>query len=204
MAPDDSSTQGTRDRILIAAATMLGENPTARLSVRAVAARAGVSTGSLRHFFPTQQTLIDTVVAGIYEVAASGDPIRDTTRSPADRLIACLQQILVHVGTGEQARELWRGTYRAYLESDTSAGDAETYLALERAGRHRIEQWLRVLSDEGALAAPGVEGPARFLSSVLNGLSIERALPADGPRAAFEHETLRLAVTAVLGQGATT
>jgi hypothetical protein len=38
---------------------------------------------------------------------------------------------------------------------------------------------------------------------VLNGLSIERALPADGPRAAFEHETLRLAVTAVLGQGAT-
>lgn len=43
---------GTRDKILIAAATMLGENPTARLSVRAVAARAQVSTGSLRHFFP--------------------------------------------------------------------------------------------------------------------------------------------------------
>ena len=29
---------GTRDKILIAAATMLSENPTARLSVRAIAA----------------------------------------------------------------------------------------------------------------------------------------------------------------------
>jgi AcrR family transcriptional regulator len=170
--------------------------------MRAVAAKAGVSTGSLRHFFPTQQALVDTVVAGLYEVAATGDPIRDTTLTPADRLIACLQQILVHVGTGEQAREMWRGVNRAYLEPATSAGDAETYLALERGGRHRIEQWLRVLRDEGALAAREVEGPARFLSTVLNGLSIERALPADGPRVAFEHETLRLAVVAVLGPGA--
>lgn len=198
MTTDDSGAQGTRDRILIAAATMLGENPTARLSVRAVASRAGVSAGSLRHFFPTQQALIDTVVAGIYEIAATGDPIRDTTKPAAERLIACLQQILGHVGTGEQAREMWRGLNRAYFEPGTSAGDADTYLALERGGRHHIEQWLRTLNEEGALVAQDVEGPARFLSTVLNGLSIERALPADGPRAAFEQETLRLAVSAVL------
>ncbi|GAB3539209.1 hypothetical protein GCM10027403_27190 [Arthrobacter tecti] len=193
--------KSTRDRILIAAATMLGENPTARLSVRAVATRAGVSTGSLRHFFPTQQDLIDSVVAGIYEVASDGEPIRDSTRSAEDRLIACLQQILRHVGAGEQAREMWRGIHRAYLESTPSVGDAQTYLALERGGRRRIEQWLRVLSDEGAIVAKDLEALARFLSSVLNGLSIERALPADGPRAAFEQETLRVAVTAVLGNG---
>lgn len=193
--------KSTRDRILIAAATMLGENPTARLSVRAVATRAGVSTGSLRHFFPTQQDLIDSVVAGIYEVASDGEPIRDTTRSAEDRLTACLQQILGHVGTGEQARDMWRGIHRAYLESTPSVGDAQTYLALERGGRRRIEQWLRILSDEGAIVAEDLEALARFLSSVLNGLSIERALPADGPRAAFEHETLRVAVTAVLNHG---
>ncbi|HEV7950632.1 MAG TPA: TetR/AcrR family transcriptional regulator [Glaciihabitans sp.] len=199
MDADDSGTSGTRDRILIAAATMLGEDPTARLSVRAVAARAGVSTGSLRHFFPTQQVLIDTVVAGIYRLAAVGEPIRDTSIPAEDRLIACLQQILGHVGTGEQAREMWRGLSQAYFEHATSANDAETYLALERGGRHHIEQWLHVLRDEGAPVTHDIEGSARFLSSVLNGLSIERALPADGPRATFEHETLRRAVTAVLG-----
>ena len=61
VGPDEP---GTRDKILIAAATMLGEDPTARLSVRAVATRAQVSTGSLRHFFPTQRDLIDTVKIG--------------------------------------------------------------------------------------------------------------------------------------------
>lgn len=194
---------GTRDRILIAAATMLGEDSTSRLSVRAVAARAGVSTGSLRHFFPTQQTLIDTVVAGLYQVAVDGEPLRDTTRPAADRLIACLQQILEHVGTGEQAREMWRRTVRTHLGPSTPAGSTETYLALERGGLHRLEQLLQVLSDEGALAPGSIEAQARFLGSVLNGLSIERALPADGPRAVFERDTLRLAAGAVLGGGET-
>lgn len=196
---DKNSAPTTRDRILIAAATMLGENPTARLSVRTVAARAGVSTGSLRHFFPTQRDLIDTVVAGIYEVAASDDPIRDTAKSAEDRLVSSLQQILGHVGSGEQARGLWRSTYHAYIESPPTAGEAETYLALERGGRHRIEQWLQALREEGLGASGDIEAQARFLSSVLNGLSIERALPIDGPRAVFERETLRYAVRAVLG-----
>lgn len=43
----------TRERILQAAAEMLAEDVTTTLSVRAVAARAGVSTGSLRFHFPT-------------------------------------------------------------------------------------------------------------------------------------------------------
>ena len=37
----ESTTGNTRQRILIAAATMLGEDPTPRLSARQVAARAG-------------------------------------------------------------------------------------------------------------------------------------------------------------------
>jgi len=55
MTTDDAETRSSRDRILIAAAGMIGEDPAARLSVRAVAARAGVSTGSLRFHFPTQR-----------------------------------------------------------------------------------------------------------------------------------------------------
>lgn len=101
---DRSTQRDTRDRILIAAATMLGEDPTARLSVRGVAARAGVSTGSLRHFFPTQRELVETVVAGLYDIEIPDDPIYDTERTPADRLVACLRLLLAEFGAGDRAR----------------------------------------------------------------------------------------------------
>jgi AcrR family transcriptional regulator len=198
MATSGNDEHSTRDKILIAAATMIGEDPTARLSVRAVAARAGVSTGSLRHFFPTQQQLLDTVVAGIYDVAIPGDPLHETGRPAVDRLVACLQQILSLVGTGERAREAWWSTFQAYVGSQPSDGAVTTYLTLERDGRRRIEQWLAVLTEEGAIPAGDDVRRARFLSTVLNGIAIERALPADGPRLATEEDTLRLAVLSVV------
>lgn len=198
MEHQEPTEHSTRDKILIAAATMLGEDPTSRLSVRAVAARAGVSTGSLRHFFPTQQELLDTVIEGVFGWAFPGDPISDTSRPAADRLVACLQQVLATSGTGEQARETWRVTLDAYVAARPSAGSTSTFLALEREGRRRIEQWLTVLTDEGAIPPGDTEQRARFLSTVVDGLSVERALPTDGARLAAEAGTLRLAVLGVV------
>lgn len=188
---------GTRDRILIAAATMLGEDPTARLSVRAVAARAQVSTGSLRHFFPTQRALIDTVIAALYDVDIPDDPIHDHTRTPAERLIAALRLMLAQVGTGDRARRHWGALHEAYVASTPSDDAAATFLALERMGRHRIERWLTTLIDEGAIPGGAVEQRARFLATVLDGLVARRALPAEALQVEIETETLRIAVRAV-------
>ncbi len=189
---------GSRERILIAAATMLGEDPTARLSVRAVAAKAGVSTGSLRHFFPTQKELLDTVIAMIYDVVLPGDPLDDVDAPPADRLVARLQQFLASTGTGEKARELWRSTYRAYMAAPPSEDATATYLAFERLGRQRVRGWLDELAAEGAIPGGDTEQRARFLIAVIDGLSIERALPADASRLAVEADTLRIAVRAIV------
>jgi AcrR family transcriptional regulator len=193
----ESKEPGTRAKILIAAATMLGENPTARLSVRAVAARAGVSTGSLRHFFPTQRALVETVVAGLYDLEIPDDPINDHSLSPAERLVACLRLLLAQVGVGDRARQQWGALYDAYVASPPSEDEAATYLALERMGRHRLEQWLTTLIEEGAIPGGRIEQRARFLSTVTNGLMTERALPSDTVRVESETETLRLAVHAV-------
>ena len=62
---------GSRERVLAAAAAMLAEDVTATLSVRAVAARAEVSTGSLRFHFPTQRALQDAVLARSAQYAMS-------------------------------------------------------------------------------------------------------------------------------------
>lgn len=196
--PDRRTRPDTRDKILIAAATMLGEDPTARLSVRAVAARAGTSTGSLRHFFPTQRALVEAVVAGLYDVEVPGDPILDAGRAPTERLVDCLRQLLSQIGTGERARTYWRGLYESYIGPEPMGDDVATYASLERLGLHRIERWLTALAEEGALPVDDVERRARFLATVLDGLAVQRALPGDAARLRFEDETLRLAAGAVL------
>lgn len=190
--------QATRDRILIAAATMLGEDPTARLSVRGVAERAGVSTGSLRHFFPTQRLLIDTVVAGLDAIEIPDDPIHDTERPPTDRLLACLHLVLEQIGTGERARAHMRRMYGAYIASSPTGDETLVHRALERLGRRRIERWLTALADEGAMPAADVGSRARFLVTVLNGLFTERALPVEAVQPEHEQDTLRIAVQAVV------
>ena len=188
----------TRSRILIAAAMMFAENPTAQLSVRAVAARAGVSTGSLRHFFPSQQTLIDTVVEGLMTLDIPDDPMADASRSASERLEACLQLLLAQVGTGEQARQNWTSLHDAYVASPPPDDAAQTFLAIDRLAVGRIERWLETLRDQGALSAGDLEPRARFLLTVVNGLSFERAFPGARARLGSESDSLRLAVAAVL------
>jgi len=198
---DEASKEpGTRAKILIAAATMLGENPTARLSVRAVAARAQVSTGSLRHFFPTQRELIETVVAAMYDLEIPDDPINDHSLTAEERLIGCLQLILREVGVGERVRKQWGALYEAYVATAPSEDETATYLALDRMGRHRISQWLTTLIDEGAIPGGRVEERARFLATMLAGFMTERALPSDAVGVDAEMASLRLAVHAVMSE----
>ncbi len=197
----ETATPSTKQRILIAAAEMLGADPTSRLSVRAVAARAGVSVGSLRHFFPTQRLLFDAVVAGLQSIDVPDDPMNDSTLTPSERLVRCLQLLLAEVGAGEQARTFLSSLHQAYVASPPDPDSEHAYLALERLAVHRVEGWLASLAAEGALGTSDLEQHARFLLTVVNGLSLERALPGAQARLTIEGDTLRFAVSAVLTNG---
>jgi AcrR family transcriptional regulator len=194
----DRRDTGSRERILAAAAAMLAEDVTATLSVRAVAARAEVSTGSLRFHFPTQRALQDAVLARIYGHLFPDDPIEDRSLPARDRLVNCLRQVLAPAGVGKQAREAWTKAYQTYIASDPTEEVRTAYLALERGGRRRIEYWLTALADEGVLPKEDHTRRVRFLSTVLSGLSIERALPAEDSILKSETETLYTAVDCVL------
>ncbi|MFC4562185.1 TetR/AcrR family transcriptional regulator [Nocardiopsis mangrovi] len=198
MTESAGSKPSSRDRILVAAATMVSENPAARLSVRAVAARAGVSTGSLRHHFPTQRALQDTVLAGIYDVVFPGDPIHDTDTPARDRLVGCLRQIIAPIGTGQQARDALGTTYQTLIATEPSEDTRQAYFAIERQMQHRVEHWLSVLADEGALPDGDNAQRARFLLTVINGLTLERALPGSESALVSETATLFTAVDCVL------
>ncbi|MFG3257326.1 TetR family transcriptional regulator [Streptomyces sp. NPDC048172] len=188
----------TRGKIIAAAVAMIGEDAGANLSVRAVAARAGVSVGSLRHFFPTQRELRDTVLACIYDQVATGDWIHDRSLPARDRLVDCLRQVLAPAGAGEQAREAWRKIFEAFIAPEPTEEARAAYLAMDREGQRRVESWLAGLTQEGALAPGDNTRRARFLMTVLNGLATERALPAEDSLLHSETETLYMAADCVL------
>jgi AcrR family transcriptional regulator len=178
---------------------MFGEDPGTRLSVRAVAARAGVSTGSLRYHFPTQRDLQDEVLTRIYDLVVSDDRIHDSSVPARDRLVDCLRQVLAGVGVGAQAREASRKVVEEFIAPEPTEELRAAYLAIEREVRRRVEYWLTVLANEGALPEGDNTRRARFLITVINGLGLERALPADDSILQSETDTLYTAVDCVLG-----
>lgn len=198
---DEYERLGSRDRVLLAAMKMIGENPGAKLSVRGVAARAGVSTGSLRYHFPTQRELQDEVLTRLYDVVVSEGRINDRTVSARDRLVDCLRQILAPAGVGTRAREASRVLYEQFILSEPTEQVRQAYFALEQEGRRRVEYWLTVLANEGAIPAGDTSRRVKFLLTVLNGLALERALPAEEGILQSENETLYMAVDAVMSDG---
>jgi AcrR family transcriptional regulator len=194
----DEGNLSSRDRILLAAMKMFGEDPGARLSVRAVAARAGLSTGSLRYHFPTQRELQDEVLTRIYDLVISDDRIHDRTVPARDRLVGSLRQMLARVGVGEQARAASRTVVEEFIAPEPTEELRAAYLAIEREVRRRVEYWLTVLTKEGALPEGDNTPRARFLLTVINGLCLERALPAEDSILQSETDTLYTAVDCLL------
>ncbi|UVI36746.1 TetR/AcrR family transcriptional regulator [Brevibacterium spongiae] len=190
----------TRDRILAAAADIIAEEGvTAKLSVRAVAARVGVSTGSLRHHFPTQQLLRDEVMRRVYDWFLPRTDIHDSAVPPRDRLVGCLRQVLAMAGIGAESRAAMTTVTESFISAEQTDDVREAYLAMQRDGQRRVEAWLQVLADEGALTdSTRIPQSARFLCTVLSGLSLERALPSEDSLVQLETETLYMAADAVL------
>lgn len=196
-------TLSTRSKIVKAAVEMVSQDVTASLSVRKVADRARVSVGSLRYHFPTQQSLHDEVMKHIYSTIMSDDPIQDGSVPARDRLVSCLRQVLAPIGVGGQARAEWRKAFDAFMPSESSEQVDAAHAAAAREGRRRVEYWLAVLTEEGALPEGDNQHRARFLCTVLTGLAVERALPADDSLLEAESAALYMAVDCAMSTRST-
>ncbi|GHC81046.1 hypothetical protein GCM10007079_20430 [Nocardiopsis terrae] len=119
-----------------------------------------------------------------------GDPVHDTELPARDRLVACLRQLLAPAGTGEEARKTWATMHETYFAREPTEEARQAYLVIERRMRHRVEHWLSVLGDEGALPRGDNAQRAEFLLTLVNGLMLERSLP--GAEALLTSETAPL------------
>lgn len=190
----------SREKILWAAASMLGEESPTIPSVRAVAARAGVSAGSVQHHFPSQRVLLSEALGRVYNALLPDDSVHDTSLPPRDRLVNSLQRLLTPPQAGIGPREEWLRVIDRYARNPPTDALSEEYLAIERSLRQRIEYSLTVLEDEGALAPGDNQRRARFLYTVISGISIAQALPAEASLAQTEISVLRSAAEYVLSE----
>lgn len=190
----------SRDKILWAAATMLGGESATTPSVRAVAARAGVSAGSVQHHFPTQRELMDEVLVLVYDTVLPNDSVHDSSIPARDRLVASLQRLLALRVETLDPRDVWVQAFDRYVRSTPTAAARDEYLTSVRGLRGRIEFCLTVLQGEGSLTPGDNARRARFLYTVVSGLSIAQVFPAESSLLPTELEVLRMAADYVLNE----
>ena len=188
----------TRTRIVKAATEILLEGKGERPSVRAVAARAGIGASTLRHYFPTQRELMSAMLTAMYDESLPDGRIRDTAAPARRRLMESLWSMLDPVSSVTEARAVWDGVFTSFIGPEASEQSRAGYLVLEREALRRVQAWLAILEEEGVLPKGDNPARARFLLTVVDGLSIERALADSGSRIENERATLAFAVDAVL------
>lgn len=186
----------TRDRIIAAATEMMQEGAP-RLSVRAVAARAEVGASTLRHHFPTQRDLINAALTATYDAAMPDERIRDTSIPPRERLRECIRRLLDPVGTSGQAREVWTNLLTVFADAQLDPDIRAGYQVLVSQADRRVGAWLAILEEEGVLPPGDNARRSHLLLTVVDGLSIARALPPSDTSLEDEAATIGFAVDAI-------
>ncbi|OLT45236.1 hypothetical protein BJF85_02330 [Saccharomonospora sp. CUA-673] len=163
-----------RDDIVAAAKELATEHGLRAVSVRAVAARAGVGASTLRHYFPTQRALFDATADATFDEQLSDLRIRDRRVSPARRLVECLRQF---VPEGAQL-EQWALSVSAVAAVDADPERRRLWTQLTRRAHERVEAWLAVLAEEGALRDGDPARQTRLLLLGVDGMAL-RLLTAE-------------------------
>lgn len=157
---------GTRDRILDAFETLLGEGGERASTLDAVAAAAGVSKGGLLYHFGSKDALIDGVLARLGEmVVLDVADIRSSEAGPVAHLIrtstatgSALDRALVAVSRLAQA-----SNSRA-RQALRTANDAWYDVILETVGDATLARTIMLISDGlcyGSAFFPTHEPPAQ-------------------------------------------
>lgn len=186
-----------REALITAATELFAEGGESAATVRAIAERAGVTPGLIRHYFATKEDLVQQSYASVMnrmteesEAAANADADSD----PVGRLMAFVATSLRPPVMDALRVGLWAGfLHQVQRDPKMRAVHEATYLAY----RNRLEAMI--------LALPGQGDPARArvlaiaCNGIVDGLWMEGGVLPDafGPG---ELETIGLAaVRAILG-----
>lgn len=171
------ATTRQREHILDAGAQVVTEKGLGGVTVRAVAAGAGVGMGTLRHYFPTQRDLHVAVAERVLDDRIQDFDIADTALPPEERLVRCVLQFLPEDESERHLVEVWFGLYRHAIDPGASS-TAQGFLEVTTRRSHtRLTAWLEQLADEGAVEPHRIAESALLLSALLSGACLEILTP---------------------------
>lgn len=181
----------TRGRLLDAAAGELARNGLAGASIGAIAAAAGLRTGSVYFHFPSKDELIAEVLeVGLRETHAHLDEALATVPGhgdPAARLRAAIRAHACAV------REL--SDYTRVVLAPLAVGHGATAPAYRRLRRSYLQRWTALVSEAQRAEVIAAEPDPRLLRDLLIGAVNAVSLAGEAP------EETGAALDALLGLG---
>lgn len=193
-----------REQILDAAQELLAEGGFAAVSVRAVAARAGIGASTMRYWFPSQESLSAAIARRALSVELGDGRIAEADLPAADRLTGCMSQFLPPADTDGRTAlgpaRAWFTLAQSALGADATPVGRAMYSGMVEASYAAVRRWLGLLVDEGALTAD-VPTAALALLTRVDGLMLgllSPGSPLDPPTALA---ILRTDVERLLAEG---
>ncbi len=181
-----------RDDLIVAALDLIAEGGTQAATVRAIAERAGVTPGLIRHYFDSKDELILAAYASLMErLTAQNAAVLDAApNDPRARLAAFVRAAVTPPVVDARAMGLWAGfIHRVQADPAMRAVHRDSYLAF----RDRLQG---LIFDCGVADA---RTAAIACNAVMDGLWLEgSALPEAFGAAELEDIAIR-SVGAILG-----
>ncbi|MGF3056239.1 TetR/AcrR family transcriptional regulator [Microbacterium sp. YY-01] len=187
-----------REQILDAARTIAADQGLDHVSVRAVAAAAGIAPSTLRHYFATQAELHEALAEAMMTASFTDRRIHDATVDPADRLYECLYQFLPFDELPPGFASMWFAGYSSALGPQAAPAHQRLIVHAQKIGAQAVRRWLHTLATEGSVSPATIEPATTTLLAYLDGVTLH--MLADPERVTIEtaREGLRFTIRGVL------
>ncbi|MDN2583537.1 TetR family transcriptional regulator C-terminal domain-containing protein [Aquibium sp. ELW1220] len=169
-----------RQDLIEATLDCVAENGIEGATVRAIALRAGVTAGLIRHYFPAKEDLLQAAYATIVErmTAQALASLDGTGKTPAARLGAFVAANLTAPIVDARVFSLWAGFIgRAHADPALSAVHRDGYIGFRDRLEHLIAE---TFASAGRTADAGrLRRHAIAVNAIIDGLWIEGCMAGD-------------------------
>jgi AcrR family transcriptional regulator len=160
-----------RQQIVFALWLVIAQHGIEGVSLRHVAAEAGVSMGRIQHYFGTKEALVLAGCTALVD-SAYGGYLETAGATPRDRLLHVVSQQIPRDDGGRMGVSVWY----AYVAKAINHAAVRQVLAEARRGAE--EECVRLIHAGGGAADPVALGQARRLLALADGLTL-RVLVGD-------------------------
>lgn len=163
---------GRKEEIVAAARKIVVSEGLEAVSVRRVAAEAGIGASTLRYYFPSNRELLAALTDTTVSDLLSDENVADTTVPADERLCNLMMQFLPQSSNNFASLESTLSAFRIAFESGELTGH-QVLRAGASESETAVKGWLMELESQGEAFTVSLDEATKFLLTVVNGLMID-------------------------------